>query len=306
MSTFWSLWIMFLVVLNLGISLFLFLWGMRVAIPTAADGTSGHAWAHGVLREGVRRLPLWWVVLSAGMFVCAFIYLALYPGFGSFGGLLGWTSVGEFEREVAANDAKLAPVMQSFQQRGIDEWAASDDAVAIGHRLFQDNCAACHGTAALGNPALGAPDLTDSDWMYGGDPEAILASILDGRRGVMPPWGPALGHDGVVDVAAYVRSLSGVEAPPEWIAAGKVRYETMCAACHGIGGQGTPALGAPNLSDDVWLYGGDLASVIKSIRDGRGGEMPAWRERLGEDQARAVAAWIHANAARESREERQR
>lgn len=306
MNAFWSGWIMFLVVLNLGTAFFLFVWAQRVRIPTDQDGTSGHSWAHGSVREGVRNLPLWWVLFSAAMFAGAFGYLLLYPGFGNFGGLLGWTSIEQYERAAAVNDARLEPVMQSLQSHGIDGLAGQEAVLALGRRLYLDNCAACHGSNALGNRALGAPNLVDDDWLYGGAPETVLASILDGRNGVMPSWGPALGQDGVVEVAVYVRSLSGAEASPEWIAAGKARFTTMCAGCHGIDGQGMPVLGAPNLSDDVWLYGGDLLSVIESIRHGRSGVMPAWRERLSEEQARAIATWLHANGDGGSGRERPR
>lgn len=306
MSGFWAGWVMFLVVLNLGITFFLFVWAQRVRIPTDADGTSGHRWAHGVLREGVRRLPRWWVVMSALMFAGAFGYLVLYPGFGSFGGMLGWTSAEQHARATAANDARLEPVMQVLQSDSIVELAGQEAVRDLGRVLFLDNCAACHARDARGNRALGAPNLTDSDWLYGGDPQTVLASILDGRHGTMPAWGAALGQDGVVDVAAYVRSLGGADEPAKWVETGKARFATLCAGCHGIDGRGTPALGAPNLSDDVWLYGGDLASVTRSIRDGRGGVMPAWRERLGEEQVRAVAAWVYANAESANEDRRSR
>ncbi|HEU4617358.1 MAG TPA: cytochrome-c oxidase, cbb3-type subunit III [Gammaproteobacteria bacterium] len=294
MTPFWSAWVIGLIVLNLGLSLFLFVWAQRVRIPTAPDGTSGHTWAHGVLREGVRRLPLWWVLLSGAMFAGAFGYLALYPGFGGFGGLLGWTSAGEWQRDTDANRAKLAKVMDALHDGAVEDLADNPAAVSLGRRLFLDNCAACHGAEALGNPAVGAPNLTDADWLYGGDAKTLLATILNGRKGAMPAWGPALGQNGVVDVASYVRSLSGADAPAAWVAAGKARFTALCVGCHGIDGRGNAALGAPNLTDDVWLYGGDFTTVAETIRTGRGGVMPAWRDRLGEDQARAVAAWLYA------------
>jgi cytochrome c oxidase cbb3-type subunit III len=292
MSGFWSGWVIFLVVLNLGITLFLFLWGLRIRIPTQPDGTSGHVWAHGVLREGVRKLPLWWIIFSACMFIIGFAYLALYPGFGGYKGLLGWTSQGELQRDAAANDAKLAILLERWRPLDLQQLAMDADAVRIGHRLYLDNCAACHGALALGNQVVGAPNLTDDDWLHGGDNEAILASILDGRGGTMPPLGPVLGHEGVNEAAAYVLSLNGVQSPEGWAAAGKTRFETVCVACHGIDGRGNAALGTPDLTDAVWLYGGDFRSVAASIRDGRSGAMPAWRERLGIDQARLVAAWV--------------
>ncbi len=295
MNAFWSAWVMLLVVLNLGVALFLFIWAQRVRIPTDSDGTSGHAWAHGVLREGVRRLPLWWVLFSAAMFVGAFGYLLLYPGFGSFGGVLGWTSADQYERAAAANDARREAVMLALQSDRFDDLTREQAVLAFGRRLYLDNCAACHGSNALGNTALGAPNLVDADWLYGGAPETVIASILDGRNGTMPAWGPTLGPDGVLEVAAYVRSLSGADEPREWVAAGRERFATMCAGCHGRDGQGMPVLGAPNLRDGTWLYGGDIASVMASIRDGRSGTMPAWRGRLSDEEARAIAAWLHAN-----------
>lgn len=300
MSSFWSGWVMFLVTLNLGITLFLFLWGMRVSIPTLPDGTTGHVWAHGVLREGVRKLPLWWVLFSASMFLIGFTYLALYPGFGSFKGVLGWTSTDELQRDTAANNAKLEALIQPLRPLSIEQLAADPEAAATGHRLYLDNCAACHGSEALGNQALGAPNLTDADWLHGGAADTILASVLDGRNGVMPPWGTALGHEGVNEVTSYVLSLGGIKAPEDWVAAGKPRFDTLCAACHGVDGRGNPALGAPNLTDTVWLYGGDFASVAASVRDGRNGVMPAWRQRLSEDQVRVIAAWVVAKGSRES------
>ena len=170
--------------------------------------------------------------------------------------------------------------------------AADPAAAAIGHRLYLDNCAACHGADALGNQAVGAPDLTDAEWLYGGDSASVMTSIVDGRNGVMPPLGSVLGPQGVSEVAGYVLSLSGIKVPAEWVDKGKARFDALCVACHGADGHGNPALGAPNLTDATWLYGSDFARVAESIRDGRNGVMPAWRSRLSEDQLRMVAAWV--------------
>jgi len=293
MNGFWSGWVIFFIVLNLGVALFLFFFSQRVEIPTKPDGTTGHAWAHGVLREGVRRLPLWWVVISAAALIVAIVYLVLYPALGGYGGLLGWTSAEEHARIAAERAARLEPVLASLGEREIDAIPAHDPAAVVGRRLFLDNCAACHGTDATGNTALGAPNLKDSAWLYGGDPDTVVTSILDGRHGTMPPWGAVLGDEGVVNVASYVRTLAGLPASAERAAAGKTQFETLCAACHGVDGKGMQALGAPDLTDDDWLYGSDLTSVIASIRDGRSGEMPAWRGRLGENEARAIAAWLY-------------
>lgn len=303
MSAFWSGWVKFLVVLNLGITLALFVWALRVRIPTLPDGTTGHVWAHGVLREGVRRLPRWWVLFSAAMFAASFIYLALYPGFGSSKGALGWTSAAELRRDTSANEAIIEANLRPLRSLSIAEMSAHPIAMTQGFRLFQDNCAACHGAHAAGNQALGAPNLTDDDWLYGGSGETILASVLEGRRGVMPAWGDVLGREGVNEVTAYVLTLGGYSAPEDWKTAGKARFETLCVGCHGIDGRGNAAMGAPNLTDGIWLYGGDFASVAASVRGGRNGIMPAWRERLNEDEVRMVAAWVYAQGSEQRRNE---
>jgi len=303
MSGFWSNWVVVLASLTAGISLFLFVWGITMRIPTNTDGTTGHVWAHGVLREGVRPLPVWWMVVSLAAFLFAVVYLYRYPGFGSSQGKLGWTSRGEHQGQNAANGERLEARLASWRSVGVEQLATNPSAVSIGHRLYLDNCAACHGSAGHGNRTVGAPDLTDADWLYGGDGDTILKSILDGRNGMMPPQGPALGHNGTNAVASYVVSRSGTIAPPDQVAAGKIHFETVCAACHGVDGRGNAALGAPNLFDNVWLYGGDIASVVATVRDGRSGVMPPWRTRLTDDEARLVTAWVIAqgSAARAAR-----
>lgn len=296
MSGFWSVWVIVLVVLNVALVLFLFVWGQIVKIPTEPDGTTGHVWAHGVLREGVRTLPWWWVVYSLIGVVGAIGYLILFPGFGGFKGTLGWTSVGQLERDTAANAQKLEATIAPLRGMSLSQLAANSTATSIGHRLYLDNCAACHGERALGNTAVGAPNLTDADSLHGADSNSVLASIRDGRIGTMPGWGTALGVDGVKQVAAYVLGFSGVATPEDWRTAGKARYETMCVACHGADGKGNRALGAPDLTDKVWLYGGEFNRVAESIREGRTGVMPAWGQRLNEDELRVVTAWVLAQA----------
>jgi cytochrome c oxidase cbb3-type subunit 3 len=291
MSTGWSLWVMFLVVLNMGITFFLYLWGPRAKIPTLPDGTSGHVWAHGVLREGVRKLPLWWVLFSGAMFVAGFTYLALFPGFGSFKGLLDWTSHGELARAVAANDARLDPLLERFRLYPVEQLAGDPAALQMGKVLFEDNCAACHQRSGKGNILLGAPNLTDDDWLYGGSGNDITTSIHDGRGGVMPPWA-SLGTDNVKNLTQYVLSLSGAPHDAARAAAGQPLFST-CAACHGADGKGNPALGAPNLTDDIWLYGGTPAEIEQTISDGRQGHMPPWSTRLTEDQVNVIAAYVY-------------
>jgi cytochrome c oxidase cbb3-type subunit III len=286
MSKFWSTWVIVLLMINVTLVLFLFVWGQVVKIPTEPDGTTGHVWAHGVLREGVRRLPWWWVVYSIVGVIGAIACLVLFNGF----------STGELQRDTAASEQKLQATLAPLRESSLSQLAANSAATSIGHRLYLDNCAACHGEHARGNTALGAPNLTDADSLHGVDPESVLASIRDGRIGTMPGWGAALGVDGVNQVAAYVLGFSGVATPEDWRAAGKARYETMCVACHGADGRGNPGLGAPDLTDQTWLYGGQFNRVAESIREGRTGVMPAWGQRLSTDEQRVTAAWVLAQS----------
>jgi cytochrome c oxidase cbb3-type subunit 3 len=282
---------MFLVVLNMGITLFLFLWGPRAKIPTLEDETTGHVWAHGTIREAVRKLPRWWLLLSGAMFVAGFAYLVLFPGFGNHKGLLGWTAHGELAKAEAINNAKLDELVVRFREYPIEQLANDPAAQQMGERLFVDNCAACHGRGGSGNVKLGAPNLIDDDWLYGGTGKDILASIRDGRSGLMPPWA-SLGEDNVENLANYVLSLSGSPHDAARAAAGKPLF-TTCAACHGPEGKGNPALGAPNLTDHIWLHGGRFEDIVRTIGGGRQGHMPAWNKRLTEDQMRVLAAYVY-------------
>src|SRR5436190_2173852 len=300
MSGFWSTWVIVLVVFNLGITLFLFLWGLRVAIPTLPDGTSGHAWAHGVLREGVRRLPTWWVALSAVSLIAGIAYLVLYPGFGASAGTLGWTSDGELARDQDANRRLQAPLRERVRGKSVEVIAADTEALRAGQMLFVENCSACHGRDARGHRLLGAPDLTDRDWVYGGEGSAILTSILDGRQGTMPAFGATKSEREIRDLAHYVLSLSGRTHDSLRAHFGRPAFQA-CIACHGEHGKGNAALGAPDLTDDSWLYGGGLEDIAYTIRRGRSGVMPAFRNRLGEENASLVAAWVYAQSYRPAR-----
>lgn len=291
MSTGWSLWVMFLVTLNMGITLFLFLWGPRARIPTLPDGTSGHVWAHGTIREGVHKLPRWWILLSASMFVGGIGYLILFPGFGNHKGVLGWTSHGQLARAVAKNDARLDPLMERFDMYTVEQLSRDPAAQQMGKVLFEDNCAACHQRSGKGNVLVGAPDLTDGDWLYGGSGKDITQSIHDGRSGIMPPWS-SLGEDNVNNLVQYVLSLSGVPHDQAMAAAGKPLFAT-CAACHGAEGKGNPAVGAPNLTDHIWLHGSSVDDIHKTIHDGRQGHMPAWSARLSDNQIHVIAAYVY-------------
>lgn len=292
MSSFWGLWVGCLMLLNLGITVFLLIWGPRVKIPTLEDGTTGHVWAHGVLRESVRRLPAWWMILSVGTFVVGGIYFLLYPGFGTFKGLLGWTEISQLAQDSEANAARMKGIMRTLEHAPVETLAANPVTLRIGKRIFIDNCAACHGREGHGNALLGAPDLTDGEWLYGGGGQAILTSILDGRHGIMPPFGATFDRNTIDNLANYVLSLSSATHDPAKALAGQPLF-TVCAACHGADGKGNPLIGAPNLTNGIWIYGGTQSAIEQTIHDGRSGVMPGWRRRLGDDSARFVAAWVY-------------
>jgi cytochrome c oxidase cbb3-type subunit 3 len=294
MTSFWSWFIVVIVVANILGSAWLLFANSR---DSSAEKTTGHVWDED-LTEYNKPLPLWWVGLFVGSIVFGIGYLALYPGLGSFAGTLGWSSAKQHDRDVADANAKLDALFAQFRGRSVAELSADPKALAIGHNVFANNCVACHGSAARGGP--GFPNLTDSDWLYGGTPDTVVASITNGRAGVMPPWGPMLGDPGVENVANYVLSLSGQKHDAAKAEAGKTQFMTICIACHGPDGKGNPALGAPNLTDDIWLYGGDLASIEATIRSGRNGQMPAWGKALGDDRVRLVAAWVLAQSGEKS------
>lgn len=291
MSGAWSWWVIVLVVINLGVTFLLFLWAPRVKIPVLPDGTTGHTWAHGVLREGMQPLPRWWIVLSLAMYVVAVVYLVLYPGFGNREGTLGWTSKKELAAEQAANAARLDPVLARLARLDVEAVAADPVAQRLGERLFVDNCAACHGRDGTGTQRLGAPNLADRDWLYGGTGQNIADSIRAGRNGVMPPWS-ALGDPAVKNLTQYVLSLSGRTHNGIAAVLGEPLFKANCAACHGADGKGNPQLGAPNLTDNIWLHGGSQEAIEATIRAGRQGHMPAWNSRLSEAEIHVLSGYV--------------
>lgn len=295
MSGFWSAFIVVLVLANIiGVVWLLIATAKSKASAVQAD-TTGHTWDEDI-SEYNNPLPLWWLGLFLISVVFGMCYLAFYPGLGSTKGMLGWTSDKEVAADIADNNSKLEAVFAQFRGKTVEAIEADPKALTLGHNVFVNNCAACHGSDARG--AKGYPNLTDGDWLYGGAPDSVVATILKGRNGAMPPLGPALGDTGVEEVANYVLTLSGQKADATLAAAGKARF-VLCAACHGPDGKGNVAIGAPNLTDDIWLYGGSPAEIKASIRDGRNGRMPAWEEVIGTDRARLVAAWVLAQSQRQ-------
>ncbi len=285
MSTTWSIFVMVLVTINVvGAA-----WLLFGNAKSEAAETTGHVWDED-LSEYNKPLPMWWI----GMFVLSIFfaigYLILYPGFGNNTGILHWSSIKQHDANVRTNNIRLEKLFAQFRDKPMSELINDHKALAVGHNVFANNCAMCHGSDARGAP--GFPNLTDNDWLYGGSPDTVMATITNGRNAAMPTWGPVVGDKGVSELANFVLKLSGQPHDDNLAAAGKARYMTLCIACHGPDGKGNQALGAPNLTDSIWLYGGDLATIETTIRNGRNGQMPAWGKTLGPDRIRVVAAWV--------------
>ncbi len=245
-----------------------------------------HVW-DGDLRERNNPMPRWWLILFYLTIVFALLYFLLYPAVGR--GVLGWTEAREYNEEMRSAQRRYAPVYAAYAGRSIEELARDPKALALGHSLFTTNCINCHGSDARGAP--GFPDLTDNDWLYGGEPKDIVQSITYGREGSMPPIGAALGEQGVEEVIDYVLSLSGHAEPADKVEAGKARF-VVCAGCHGADGKGNHAVGAPDLTAGIWLYGGSPATLRKTLMEGRHGKMPA-HQWLGEDRIHLLAAYVY-------------
>ncbi|EKO3961457.1 cytochrome-c oxidase, cbb3-type subunit III [Vibrio fluvialis] len=317
MTTFWSLWI---TVITLGTLLgcaFLLVWCLKDKMGVEEGVDMGHEYDG--IREINNPLPKWWTYLFVSTFVFAAVYLTLYPGLGNFKGVLGWQSSDQRVRSLDESKASIAAAQENktlvqyakelddadtyfgeaFKRlayndggsdlRPIPEIAADSDALKVGQRLFLQNCSQCHGSDARGQK--GFPNLTDNAWLYGGEPDAIVTTIRHGRIGQMPAWKDALGEQGVQEVVSYALSLSGRSVNAREAEAGKARF-VVCAACHGTDGKGNPAVGAPDLTDQDWLFGDSRAAVTETVSNGRSGVMPAWIDILGEDKVQLVAAYV--------------
>ncbi|MCE7596371.1 cytochrome-c oxidase, cbb3-type subunit III [Vibrio fluvialis] len=317
MTTFWSLWI---TVITLGTLLgcaFLLVWCLKDKMGVEEGVDMGHEYDG--IREINNPLPKWWTYLFVSTFVFAAVYLTLYPGLGNFKGVLGWQSSDQRVRSLEESKASIAAAQENktlvqyakelddadtyfgeaFKRlaykdggsylRPIPEIAADSDALKVGQRLFLQNCSQCHGSDARGQK--GFPNLTDNAWLYGGEPDAIVTTIRHGRIGQMPAWKDALGEQGVQEVVSYALSLSGRSVNAREAEAGKARF-VVCAACHGTDGKGNPAVGAPDLTDQDWLFGDSRAAVTETVSNGRSGVMPAWIDILGEDKVQLVAAYV--------------
>lgn len=292
MSTFWSIWVS---VITLG-TIF-GCWWLLLATrkgqtsDAETERTTGHSFDG--IEEYDNPLPKWWFYLFVATCVFSLGYLVLYPGLGNYNGLLNWTSTNQWEAEVAAADEKYGEIYAQYGQTPVPELAKTDDALKIGQRLFANNCAVCHGSAARGQ--VGFPNLTDNDWLYGGTPDAILATLHNGRMGNMPAKGvmPNMTSEQVDQVVNYVLSFSGREKDAAAAEAGKAVFAQGCVACHGPEAKGNHAIGAPNLTDNVWLYGSTYKWIRETVVNGRQNQMPAQGGRLSEDQIQILAAYVY-------------
>ncbi|MGV8931521.1 MAG: cytochrome-c oxidase, cbb3-type subunit III [Luteimonas sp.] len=294
MSTGWSWYVIALIVLNLGGCTWL-LWATskrRPGDPKPED--TSHYW-DGDITEYNKPMPRWWINGFYMLLVFSVGYIFWYGGLGKYPGYSQWSSVHEHDIDKAAEDAKLEETFAPYKGRAIDAIAGDPAAIKLGQAIFNNTCATCHGSSAQG--ALGFPNLRDDIWHWGGTPDDILTTVLDGREGVMPEWGTVLkgmgGDSAVISVVSYVRSLSDPARSKDYLAVqGERLYEGICTACHGVDGTGNQALGAPDLTDGYWLYGDSTAQLTESIAKGRHGVMPAHRPLIGETRSRLVAAYV--------------
>ena len=285
-SDFWGGYILVVTVVSL-IGLAWLVWSVYFSANGHHEGEEAPVWDE-TLQEGANPAPMWWFWMILILMVFSVLYLMLYPGLGSFSGMLQWSQGGRLQESVAAYEAEFGGLRQLVNDAQLQTLQSQPDYMGSAQRIYDRNCAVCHGYEAQGQASL-FPDLTDDIWQWGGSPEQIEQSLRGGRRAVMVGWQQVLGDDGVRNVANYVLQLASGSAEG---APGQAQYNQLCVACHGIDGSGNPALGAPSLIDDDWLYGNSDAALRESIAIGRNGEMPAFGDRLDDTQIRLLVAWL--------------
>jgi cytochrome c oxidase cbb3-type subunit 3 len=290
-SSFWDYFVGVITIVSIA-ACGLLLW-MQSTHRSSASETSGHVWDEDI-KEYNNPLPRWWMWLFYLTIAFGFVYLLLYPGLGSFKGTLGWSQITQLDEENAQAQAAFGPMYERFAAKDVVALAKDPEALAVGQKLFLNNCAQCH--ASDGGGSRGFPSLTDRDWLWGGTPEAIKASITEGRTGVMPPMGEVLGGQGVKDVRHYVMQLSGNTYDSIRAAYGKEKFQ-VCAACHGADGKGNQALGAPNLTDGIWLHGSG-ENIDQTIARGRTNQMPAHKDLLSPAKIHLLTAYVYSLSAK--------
>lgn len=292
MSTFWSLWIIVLTLTCIGLVTWVLFANRKVAVRDDEEPdnkTTGHVYDG--IEEYDNPLPKWWFQLFVGTIIFAAGYLIYFPGLGAWKGVGNWTSVKALESDQAKAREDNADMFAEYLAMPIDQLIHEPAAMKMGVRLFSNNCAVCHGSDGGGN--YGFPNLTDNDWLYGGAPDNILETITHGRAGNMPAWGDVLGEAKVQAAVEYVLSLSGAEHDAQLAGVGHEIFTQNCSACHGLDGKGSHAVGAPNLTDDIWLYDGSRSGITHTIRNGRGNRMPAQENKLQEEKIHILAAYVY-------------
>ncbi|MCQ4297594.1 cytochrome-c oxidase, cbb3-type subunit III [Pseudomonas stutzeri] len=297
MTSFWSWYVTLLSLGTIAALVWLLLATRKGQRPDSTEETVGHSYDG--IEEYDNPLPRWWFMLFVGTVIFALGYLVLYPGLGNWKGILpgyegGWTQVKEWQREMDKANEQYGPLYAKYAARPVEEVAKDPQALKMGGRLFASNCSVCHGSDAKG--AYGFPNLTDNDWLWGGEPETIKTTILHGRQAAMPGWKDVIGEEGIRNVAGYVRSLSGRDTPEGIsvdIEQGQKIFAANCVVCHGPEAKGVTAMGAPNLTDNVWLYGSSFAQIQQTLRYGRNGRMPAQEAILGNDKVHLLAAYVY-------------
>ncbi len=297
MTSFWSSYITLLTVGTLIAVTWLLFATRKGERKGSTDQTMGHSFDG--IEEYDNPLPKWWFWLFLGTVIFAVGYLSLYPGLGNWKGVLpgygeGWTGVNQYRKEMDKADEQYGPLFKKYAAMPIEALVQDEQALKMGGRIFASTCSVCHGSDAKG--AHGFPNLTDNDWLYGGEPATIETTIMEGRKAGMPAWLNVIGEDGIRNTAAYVRSLSGLKQPEDPrinLAEGQKIFQSNCTVCHGPEGKGQHAMGAPNLTDNVWLYGSSFANIQQTLRYGRNGNMPAHKDFLGKDKVHLVAAYVY-------------
>jgi cytochrome c oxidase cbb3-type subunit 3 len=285
-SDFWAGWIAVITIVSL-LGLAWLVFSIYFAPETEPEDAEGPVWDSN-LREGSNPAPMWWFWLILAMMVFSVIYLMLYPGLGSYQGALKWSQGGRLNESLAQYDAEFGGMRNLVAQAQIETLQADADIMASAQRVFDRNCAVCHGYDAAGQASY-FPDLTDGEWQWGGSEAQIEQSIRIGRNAVMVGWEQVLGADGVANVVEYMGVIGTTAAPGH---PGQTQYNQFCITCHAADGSGNAALGAPSLTDNVWLYGNSSEALTHSIAKGRTGVMPAFGERLDDTQVRLLVALL--------------
>ena len=312
MTMFWTIWIS---VISLGTIVGCW-WGLRWVLSNNTGVAEGESMGHefdGIV-ELNNQLPKWWTNMFYATMIWGFLYLLAYPGLGAYKGLLGWESsnqgvlsleesqvalakdiaednLNEYALTVKFARERFDPIFEEYAKTPVEQLVFNEEAVQVGKRLFLQNCAQCHGSDARGQRG-GFPNLTDNDWLYGGSGDKIKETLVNGRKGQMPGWLAPFLEQGIDEVVAYALSLSGRDVDDALAKAGKTRFVT-CAACHGLDGKGNQVLGAPNLTDNIWLYGGSQRAVTETLNYGRNGVMPAFDKTLGKNKIHVVATYVY-------------